>query len=343
MLLKRLLRPIFRPLLRRLEGLRIEIQGVGGRLNGRLDEIDGRLLALETHVGKVEQGSEDSTSNDRTEEPEHLSEPGRLVILKQAPELHAHPPRLDRAVEMWREVFQVPGPSGEVALRWPWYHSIELPDGVVTPGIWDHRPLVPHYGLPESLQGKRALDVGTADGFWAFEMERRGAAVVAIDVPRLSATDLPPQVRQAIIGADLDVEAGVNFKYAAKALGSQVKRVFSSVYELDRSELGTFDFVHAGDILVHLENPLAALRSIRGVAGGAALFADAIDPELQGQTVTRYLGGWEHCTWWIPSLETLAQMILDAGFTSVQVHTIYSLTETNGRPGAWRASLLAST
>jgi hypothetical protein len=26
----------------------------------------------------------------------------------------------------------------------PWYHTIELPDGSVTPGHYDHRVLVPH-------------------------------------------------------------------------------------------------------------------------------------------------------------------------------------------------------
>ena len=52
---------------------------------------------------------------------------------------------------------------------------LHIRGGVVTPGLFDHRPLVPQYGLPESLSGKRALDVATFDGFWAFELERRGA------------------------------------------------------------------------------------------------------------------------------------------------------------------------
>ena len=56
--------------------------------------------------------------------------------------------------------------------------------------------MVERFGLPASLAGKTALDVGTADGFWAFEMERRGAArVVAIDLPRLGDCDLLPSIR----------------------------------------------------------------------------------------------------------------------------------------------------
>src|SRR5215204_594601 len=64
-----------------------------------------------------------------------------------------------------------------------WYHTLELAPGIVTPGWFDARGVVPQLPMPASLAGRRCLDVGTYDGFWAFEMERRGAEeVVAIDV-----------------------------------------------------------------------------------------------------------------------------------------------------------------
>src|SRR5262245_32354123 len=61
-----------------------------------------------------------------------------------------------------------------------WYHRIELPGGVVTPG-W--APLCPPaYRIPEDLTGARVLDVGAWDGYWTFEALKRGAKeVVAID------------------------------------------------------------------------------------------------------------------------------------------------------------------
>jgi tRNA (mo5U34)-methyltransferase len=65
----------------------------------------------------------------------------------------------------------------------PWWHTIELPDGRITPGGWDLRPTAARIPWPGDLRGMRCLDVGTMDGFWAFEMERRGAAdVVALDL-----------------------------------------------------------------------------------------------------------------------------------------------------------------
>ncbi len=55
-----------------------------------------------------------------------------------------------------------------------WYHTLELP-GLTTHGTFDMRQYVPRYGLPASLEGKRVLEVGTWDGFWAFEFESAAA------------------------------------------------------------------------------------------------------------------------------------------------------------------------
>ena len=63
-----------------------------------------------------------------------------------------------------------------------WWHTIEVAPGIVTPGGWDLRPTSAQLPWPD-VSGKRCLDVGTMDGFWAFELERRGAAeVVATDI-----------------------------------------------------------------------------------------------------------------------------------------------------------------
>jgi hypothetical protein len=87
--------------------------------------------------------------------------------------------------------------------RYDWYHSLDLAPGVVTPGMFDHRPHLARYPLPPDLSGKRCLDVGTMDGFWAFEMERRGAAsVVAIDLDDPDDLDDPHDVDDADLDHD---------------------------------------------------------------------------------------------------------------------------------------------
>jgi tRNA (mo5U34)-methyltransferase len=225
-----------------------------------------------------------------------------------------------------------------------WYHTIELPGGVVTPGEYDHRPLVSRYGLPDDMSGMRALDVATFDGFWAFEMERRGATVTAIDIAHISAADFPPAAREQMRAEGVDIELGKGFALARKALGSQVERVPLNVYELDPSKIGTFDIVHVGDLLIHLENPLAALRSIRSVTQKHAYLTEVFLPELAGEEplLVEYAGGWEALIWTRPSLDALAQMVIDAGFREVRVRTVYRLAQTFERAaGPWRAVLVA--
>src|ERR1700730_19119207 len=59
-----------------------------------------------------------------------------------------------------------------------WYHTLELPGGYVTPGYFDLRAVSRKVPIPPSLSGLRCLDLASSDGFWAFEMARRGAEEV---------------------------------------------------------------------------------------------------------------------------------------------------------------------
>ncbi|MHB1712893.1 MAG: class I SAM-dependent methyltransferase [Acidimicrobiales bacterium] len=217
----------------------------------------------------------------------------------------------------------------------------------MTPGVYDHRPLVPHLGIPEDLSGKRVLDVGTFDGFWAFEFERRGADVVALDLARWTDGDHPAGVREHMVEHGLDAETGVGFLIAHEALSSKVKRVTGRVTDLTPDTVGTFDIVHMGDVLLHQRDPLLALQRVRKVTDGWALIVDSINTELPvtiGRHITEYRGGWpwRDYHYWLPTLDTLAQMTIDAGFAEVSVHNIYRL-DLKSVSGAWRAVLIART
>ena len=59
-----------------------------------------------------------------------------------------------------------------------WFHTLELPGGITTPGAVDSTRLLGRVDLPASLTGKRVLDIGAWDGFCSFEAARRGAATV---------------------------------------------------------------------------------------------------------------------------------------------------------------------
>jgi 2-polyprenyl-3-methyl-5-hydroxy-6-metoxy-1,4-benzoquinol methylase len=125
-----------------------------------------------------------------------------------------------------------------------WYHSIEVRPGIITPGTNDARTVLAMLDFPDDCRGMRALDLGTRDGFFSFELERRGAAVVAVDYMARS-------------------DSG--FGGAAELLGSRVTYLQRNLYELATAELGTFDIVLFLGLLCHLPDPLGALRIVRSL------------------------------------------------------------------------------
>jgi tRNA (mo5U34)-methyltransferase len=225
-----------------------------------------------------------------------------------------------------------------------WYHTIDLPGGIRTPGQFDHRELLPRYGLPADLSGKKALDVATFNGYWAFELEKRGADVTAIDLDDPREWDYPNPVRPHLTYTSKD-DIGAGYRIAHEVLKSSVKRVMCSVYDLSPEKVGTFDLVHCGDLLLHLREPLKALEAMRSVTTGELLLSEGIDafaPRGEYGPTTQYMGGWDDLLWWVPSLDTLAQMVIDAGFRKVRVNSVFNIAKTYETAGFWRASLTAT-
>jgi tRNA (mo5U34)-methyltransferase len=199
-----------------------------------------------------------------------------------------------------------------------WYHTIELPGGVVTSGVFDtlgERGRVP---LPASLEGKRCLDVGTADGFWAFEMERRGAAdVVAVDAPDRAALDWPAEVDEQEWDVVEALAEHRGFHLAKRALDSKVHLDERPVYELNAGDLGEFDFAFMGSLLLHLRDPIGALQAVRRVVRGELLSVDTISPLLTLQHPRQPIArleapGWP--LWWLVNLAGFRHMFGVAGW-----------------------------
>jgi tRNA (mo5U34)-methyltransferase len=140
-----------------------------------------------------------------------------------------------------------------------WWQTIELSPGVVTPGGWDLRPTAAELPWPD-VTGKRCLDVGTADGFWAFELEHRGAAEVV-------ATDLP---------SPFQAKARARFELARELRGSRVVYEERDVYDLE----GDYDVVVMGFVLQMVRDPLGALAAIRHVCRGQLLLLDTVSLPL---------------------------------------------------------------
>jgi SAM-dependent methyltransferase len=207
-----------------------------------------------------------------------------------------------------------------------WYHTIELPDGRTTPGQVDLRPCAPKL-LPDDLAGRRALDVGTFDGFWAFEMEQRGAEVVAIDVERLDDAQWPPLNRERLRrqAAEWEMELGRGFALAHEALGSSVRREVCDVYDVTPERIGgPVDVVFMGAILVHLRDPVRALEAVRGCLrpGGVLIQMEPFHLRNTLLHPRRPTGDFQPLVsdfnWWLGNLSALKAMPWAAGFVDVE-------------------------
>ena len=220
----------------------------------------------------------------------------------------------------------------EAMLAGSWWHSIDLGDGYVTPGVHSFDKLTEIYqlfGLPEDLTGRRALDIGCWDGFYSFEMERHGASVVSVDCWR-------PE----------------NFFRAREALGSKAEFHELSVYDVTRERLGSFDVVLFLGVLYHLRHPLLGLEQVCEVTRDVAIISShVIDnfytsprPIMEFYEIDE-LGG-QYDNWWGPNVDCLTRMLRAAGFARTEflrqetTHAFIKAYRTwNDRPGESTPSL----
>jgi tRNA (mo5U34)-methyltransferase len=212
-----------------------------------------------------------------------------------------------------------------------WYHTLELAPGVVTPGMFDLRPWVDRYGLPARLDGMRVLDVGSWDGFWAFEAERRGAAeVVALDLDDERELDWPPRRRPP---AFPEQARGDGFRLAREVLGSNVDRVICNIYDADPADLGTFDLVICGMVLLHLRDQLLAFERIARLCRGTFISAEEPDRLLDVLPfpASRYRADRDAAVvYWLPNRRGWRAMMRTAGFDVVKQHASFRIASQHG-------------
>ncbi len=234
----------------------------------------------------------------------------------------------------------------EFASQGKWYHTICLAPGVVTAGVYDHAPFLSQYGFPESLAGQRVLDVGASDGFFSFEMERRGAAsVLAIDTNVFDgsvAIDPSPAHREAyerkylshrdmsLPFADVyeacGVPVGHNFLAAGALLNSRAVYENFSVYDLPGTH-GEFDFVFCGDLIEHLKHPLLALEKLAAVTDGLCVVAlsSVLHAGANPQRQIEYVGNVSGGAFFHFSAESFREALLASGFRRVDMVSRFGL------------------
>jgi tRNA (mo5U34)-methyltransferase len=190
-----------------------------------------------------------------------------------------------------------------------WYHSIELPSGEVIPGFQSVEQLrmrVRQFPIPDDLTGKRVLDIGAWDGWFTFEMERRGASVVAADAVRCE-----------------------KFLRARELLGSRAEYVVADVCDLRPADLGQFDIVLFLGVLYHTKHPLLALERVCALAKDLACVESyvtddgsnpALKPSMEFYETTELCGQLDN--WVGPNTACLAAFCRAAGFARVNLESV---------------------
>ncbi|MEN6336647.1 MAG: methyltransferase domain-containing protein [Phycisphaerales bacterium] len=227
-----------------------------------------------------------------------------------------------------------------------WYHKIELPGGIVTPGF---SPLcAERYSIPADLRGKRVLDIGAWDGYWTWEALKRGAReVVAIDdfsdeaglaIDRKSKWATFDLCREALGFTQTD--GGIKNRWLNNA-NQAVLRKEASVYDIYATLYGRFDVVFFFGTIYHLRHPLLALERIAAVCDGSIYVEtaslDVYSPYRGGlgkgfadnEMVMEFYPGAEYgnnpSNWWAPTLQCLGSMLQAVGFVDVDA---WPLTES---------------
>jgi len=225
-----------------------------------------------------------------------------------------------------------------------WWHSIDLGDGVVTPGVKTSDWLSAELAQLElgDLRGKSVLDVGAYDGYYSFAAERMGAERVvaldrwvwSVDLPALaryreeqiaSGEPVEPVETLSQIWRPDELPGRRAFDLAHEALGSRVEVVVGDLLDEHIIDLGSFDVVLYLGVLYHVRHPLLALERLATVTRDVAIIETQANSfrASERHPLCRFYEGDElnhdPSNWWTFNEAALLSMCRAAGFGSVEM------------------------
>ena len=212
--------------------------------------------------------------------------------------------------------------QAEVDFLGPWYHKIDLGDGVFTKSE-GHNPaakwrvIAPH--VPEDMTGMRTLEIGCSSAFYSVKMAERGAECYACDL-------LPIAIKQA--------------KFLARFHGVNIDVVQRNVYDLHAYRGMKFDYVLFLGLLYHIRYPMLILDMLHDLDFDSLLLQTATYSELPPKEYTGWIQSpvdtilneddfpslrfvensirYDKTTWWVFNPSAVAAMMRSAGFTDIR-------------------------
>jgi tRNA (mo5U34)-methyltransferase len=195
------------------------------------------------------------------------------------------------------------------------------------------------FGL-EDLRGLSVLDIGGADGAYAFLAERAGAASAAVldhyiwsvnpDAytrlyhEHVSAGKTPPAPHESELWDPERLPGRWRFDTARQLLRSGVRGITADFATCDLAELGSWDVVLYLGVLYHMEDPVRAMRRLAAVTRRQAIIeTEAFVAPGHPEPLWRFFphGELNHdrTNWWVPNLAALLGVLGAAGFAGCEV------------------------
>jgi len=196
-----------------------------------------------------------------------------------------------------------------------WFHSLDLGNGLFAPGHVTREALrcqLEYLHFPDDLTGKSFLDLGSWDGFYAFEAEQRGAA-------RVLATDW-----FCWHGAGWGNKRG--FLLAREILGSKVEDMDIDIMDVCPERIGLFDVVFFSGMLYHMRDPIKAIQNAVSVCKRYLILETAVGMEQLEEPVMLYLPrvpGNDQSNYWRPNPPLVKLWLQELGFKTIE-HRVYS-------------------
>ena len=223
--------------------------------------------------------------------------------------------------EITKIIESVPEQSNGV---FTWYHSFRF-GNVYAPGTitsLQYQMWVSSL-IPENLKNKTVLDIGTADGFYSFLCESRGAKkVVAVDwteFPGFSAAhkilDSKVEFRKLIID-----ESNLGF--------ADLKQKISTINEIKEK----FDIILLFGVLYHLPNPVMIFKTLANITYEMLLMSshiiDSKEPAMYYYPEGSLTPG-DTTNWWVPTPSCLIDIGKRLGFNKSKMIDTFDFDSMN--------------
>ena len=221
------------------------------------------------------------------------------------------------------------------------YQTIEIPGVGLMEGSWDHRAATDIYLGNVDFSGKTVIDVGPANGFFSFEMERRGASVTALDLGQEADWDAVPHryIDQEALRANLrDNVSRVEkaFHFTKNCLQSRVELVYGTVYEVHRL-IKPHKIALMSNVLQHFRDPFLAIQSVSQVVQETIIITESLwndSPDFLNSTSMFLIPRAEYPevnhTWWLVSPNLAMEILKLLGFPNLKCY--FHEQKFNGSP-----------